>query len=246
MWFKVDDTLAFHEKVVSVGNAAMGLWVRGGAWSSQMLTDGVIPSHIITALEGCDHAPALVEAGLWDEHPKGYIFHDWDDYQFTREEVESKRKAERDRKREQRRNATGQYVGVPNGVPVGLPKDSARSHTNPSRPVPSLPKDTPATPPRADVHDICSTLADLIASNGSKRPTITEAWKTQARLLIDTDGRTVDDIKSLMRWAQQDTFWKSTVLSMPKFREKYDTLRLQSERDKPAAPTRNPNIPEGW
>jgi len=41
-WFKVDDTLAFHAKVVAAGNAAMGLWVRAGAHSMQQLTDGFI------------------------------------------------------------------------------------------------------------------------------------------------------------------------------------------------------------
>lgn len=29
-WFKVDDTLALHGKVVAAGNPAMGLWVRAG------------------------------------------------------------------------------------------------------------------------------------------------------------------------------------------------------------------------
>ena len=39
-WFRVDDTLAMHPKVYAAGNAAMGLWVRAGAWSMQQLTDG--------------------------------------------------------------------------------------------------------------------------------------------------------------------------------------------------------------
>jgi hypothetical protein len=48
--------------------------------------------------------------------------------------------------------------------------------------------------------------------------------------MLDADGRSLAEVKSVMRWSQADDFWRSNVLSMPKFREKYDTLRLQSGR----------------
>jgi hypothetical protein len=31
-------------------------------------------------------------------------------------------------------------------------------------------------------------------------------------------------------WCQDDEFWRSNVLSMPKLREKYEQLRLQASR----------------
>lgn len=145
-WFKVDDTLAFHDKVVAAGNEAMGLWVRAGAWCSQMLTDGIVPSHMVAALGTTEQAETLASVGLWEEHAKGYAFHGWDEYQFTREEIEAKRKYERDRKRDQRRNALGQYTGVtavvPKGVPTGHVRDTEGSPTNPSLPDPSHPDNT--------------------------------------------------------------------------------------------------------
>ena len=49
-WFKVDDNLAFHHKVVAAGNAAMGLWVRAGAMCAQQLTDGFVPDHMVNTL----------------------------------------------------------------------------------------------------------------------------------------------------------------------------------------------------
>lgn len=77
-WFKVDDNLALHPKVLKAGNAAMGLWVRAGAWSSSQLTDGYIPAEIITVLGGKRaDATKLVNAGLWEQTGDGYQFHDW-------------------------------------------------------------------------------------------------------------------------------------------------------------------------
>lgn len=85
-------------------------------------------------------------------------------------------------------------------------------------------------PRRDDVERVCTHLADRIEANGSKRPTITEKWRTEARLLIDKDGRTVEQVIACIDWCQNDTFWRVNVLSMPKLREKYDQLRLAAQR----------------
>lgn len=83
---------------------------------------------------------------------------------------------------------------------------------------------------RPDVEKICEHLADRIAANGSKRPPINAAWRTAARLLLDADGRTVEQVLNAIDWCQNDTFWKANILSMPKLREKYDQLRLAAQR----------------
>jgi hypothetical protein len=65
-WFKVDDQLAFHPKVIAAGNLAMGLWARAGSWSAANLTDGRIPRRMITSMGARTRdAQRLVEAGLW-------------------------------------------------------------------------------------------------------------------------------------------------------------------------------------
>lgn len=90
----------------------------------------------------------------------------------------------------------------------------------------------PQPPPREDVEQVCTMFADLCestATNG-KRPTITKAWRDAARRLIDIDGRTVDDIERIARWAQADDFWVSNVRSLPKLREKFETLTQQAQR----------------
>jgi hypothetical protein len=96
---------------------------------------------------------------------------------------------------------------------------------------------------RPDVSRLCNLLADLIEGNGSKRPTIGKGWHDSARLMIDADKRPLAEIVSLIQWAQADSFWRGNILSMPKFRDKYDTLRLQRETKMKAAspePTRAP------
>lgn len=83
-----------------------------------------------------------------------------------------------------------------------------------------------ADEPREDVERICKYLAEWIIRNGSRRPTISKEWRDEARRLIDRDKRPVEEIRDVIRWCQRDPFWRKNVLSMPKFREQYDRLRL--------------------
>lgn len=110
-WFKVDDNLAFHAKVVLAGNAAMGLWVRGGSWVAQQLTDGFIPNQIVTALGTRAQAKALEDAGLWTREDDGYRFHGWLDYNPTADEVRADQARKHDAK-----VAAGRAGGLASGV----------------------------------------------------------------------------------------------------------------------------------
>lgn len=104
------------------------------------------------------------------------------------------------------------------------------------------PEDTPtanlAPVDRPEVEALCQHLADRIEANGSKRPTVTKRWRDAARLMLDRDGRTVEQIHAAIDWCQNDEFWRANILSMPKLRERYDQLRLQARRSHA-----NPNRP---
>lgn len=89
---------------------------------------------------------------------------------------------------------------------------------------------TSANEVRDDVEGLCQLLASYIENNGSKRPTVTATWRDEARRMIDRDGRDPEAAARLISWCQEDSFWKSNILSMPKFREKYDQLRLAANR----------------
>jgi hypothetical protein len=97
---------------------------------------------------------------------------------------------------------------------------------------------------RPDVTRLCARLASHIAANGSKRPAITKRWRDAARLMLDRDGRTEQQIASAIDWCQADEFWRANILSMPKLREKYDQLRLQAMRASGTKHTRQAEIDE--
>lgn len=106
-WFKVDDNLAFHHKVVAAGNPAMGLWVRCGSLCAQQLTDGFVPDHMIATVGTKAQAEKLVAVGLWDRAEGGYRFHEWDARQPSKASVEAERAAAADRMREYRAKKKG-------------------------------------------------------------------------------------------------------------------------------------------
>lgn len=147
-WFKVDDTFAFHEKAIRAGNPAIGLWVRAGAWSSQQLTDGFIPTHMAQTLGTRAQAQKLVEVTLWRAVEGGYVFHQWNEEgrQPTRDDVEEQRRVWREKKRNQRRDdGSGRFAPaeVSGGVSTGDTSGDApvESHRPvPSRPVPTRPE----------------------------------------------------------------------------------------------------------
>jgi hypothetical protein len=94
------------------------------------------------------------------------------------------------------------------------------------------------TEPRPDIERLCTHLADRIEANGSKRPTVTQKWRDAARLMLDRDDRTEEQIRGAIDWCQADEFWRRNVMSMPKLREQYDRLRLQAEGRRTAAAPR--------
>jgi phage replication O-like protein O len=54
-------------------------------------------------------------------------------------------------------------------------------------------------------------------------------WASSFRLLIEKDGREIEEVKKVLIWCQQDSFWKPNILSASKFRERYAQLKLKME-----------------
>lgn len=107
---------------------------------------------------------------------------------------------------------------------------STKNKTSPCPTPPASDEDShdDAGPARPDVDRLCALLADLVAENGSKRPTITKAWRVEARRMLDLDRRDPVKAENLIRWCQADSFWRANVRSMVKFRAQYDQLRLRA------------------
>lgn len=145
-WFKVDDSLAFHAKAVAAGNAAMGMWVRAGAWCSQQLTDGHVPAHMVPALGRPSEAKRLCDVGLWLREDDGYRFWQWGERNPLRHEVEDDRSAARERMRKAR-DAKRSPEQSANGR-ANFDRSAAAVAVTPTRPDPSLTSTKSESPPR--------------------------------------------------------------------------------------------------
>lgn len=112
------------------------------------------------------------------------------------------------------------------------PRQEPKNPINPTTPTTANAADqASAEDEREDVTRLCVLLADLIEKNGSKRPTITKAWRDSCRLLLDRDEKTERQVEAAIRWCQQDSFWMGNVLSMPTLRKQYDKLRLKAQQE---------------
>lgn len=115
-WFRIDDKAHSHPKLIKAGNAAIGLWLRCGAYAAQHLTDGIVPGVVAGLYGSKPQAAKLVNAGLWHEHGHNcphscpdpasgdYVFHDFldDGRNTSRARHEAERKKARDRQAKHR------------------------------------------------------------------------------------------------------------------------------------------------
>ena len=118
-WFRIDDKAHSHPKLIKAGNAAIGLWLRCGAYAAQHLTDGIVPGVVAELYGTKPQAAKLVKAGLWHEHghscphscpnpgPGDYVFHDFldDGRNTSRARHEAEKKKARDRQAKHREGA---------------------------------------------------------------------------------------------------------------------------------------------
>jgi hypothetical protein len=147
-WSRFDDAAAKHPKARLAGNDAWGLWQAAVQYCNRYLTDGVVPlaalavdclPEPISMAKAKKLADKLVEArvrdgghGLFElAAPGRYVVHDFLDWNPSKEQVEAKRKADRDRKRGGSDSEGGSGApppripsGNPNGIPSGKRRDS--------------------------------------------------------------------------------------------------------------------------
>lgn len=266
MWFKVDDKLHDHRKARKAGKSAMGVWVLAGSWSMDNETDGFVPEDVLPRWGTKSDAARLVQAGLWDRETfqgeQGWRFHDWSRFQPSAAVTAARRAKESEAAL--RGNHTRWHVQRkitdpdceycyrgPDQVPDQDPDrvNVAPRESAPNRPVPGPEPTTSSNEEvghsesdRDDVERICQHLAEAVEANGSKRPTITKRWRDAARLMLDSDQRTEQQIIAAIDWCQygeseRSLFWRPNVMSLPKLREKFDQMRLQAEQER-RQPTR--------
>jgi hypothetical protein len=177
-WFKVDDSIHSHPKRRRAGLAAIGLWVVSGSYSASYLTDGFVSQSFVRQQgpNATRLASRLVAAGLWYVDQRngetGWSFHDWEQYQPTKAQVERDR--EQAKTRMQLRRSSPEH-----------PPNFERSSATPSRPDPLVvgsgnqPHQRNHSPPGA-----------ASAKSARAGPTKTDLWQAIANCdLCDDDGR---------------------------------------------------------
>jgi hypothetical protein len=101
-WFKVDDDFFSNAKIMLAGNAAVGLYVRCGAWSSKHLTEGFLPTKVAKDFGSLSEIRALVRERLWVVKEDGYLMRDFLEYNPTKEQVQAGRDKNAARQRKSR------------------------------------------------------------------------------------------------------------------------------------------------
>ncbi|MDP9828064.1 hypothetical protein [Kineosporia succinea] len=142
----IDDAFSEHPKVLSIPRTSrlqvVGLWTLMGNWSARQMTDGAISRDLVVEKGGRPaQIKALIDSGLWHgpdsqcDHPddscpgipgKGeLIFHDWFDYQKSKQEILDRRA-----KREASGRAGGRASGTTRrGKSASKPEASASPKT---------------------------------------------------------------------------------------------------------------------
>lgn len=258
-WAPVDTGYLDNPKMLDVldasGTAAL-MHLASVLYCAQHLTDGHIAPGVARRKVGAskDDDRLLIDAGLWHEQghacpdcpqpePNRVYVHDF--LQHNRTAAKAKKASEgasrAAKERWAREKAKADADRMRNAMPDAMRLDDPRNaEREKERKRDTPPSGTADAAPRPDVEDLCTLLAALIETNGSKRPHITKRWRDAARLMIDSDGRTPTEIEAVIRWSQSDDFWRTNILSMPKLREKYDQLRLRMGASNPTPQARKP------
>jgi hypothetical protein len=245
-YFKLDVGYLTNPKVAAISlesTTAILLHIGSIGYAAQHLTDGEVPVPLLLRLTGAtkDDADLLYASGLWEPGPQlgKAIVHDY--LQHQRSSADVKGASDTAKKAAKARwNADGNADGNAECMPDAMRPASETAMPREKREREEREKDVSSElalddDTRSDVERICEHLAEQIEARGAKRPAITARWRTEARLLMDRDQRTEEQVHACIRWlftsSHRDAlFWRTNVRSMPKLREEYDRLRELAER----------------
>lgn len=99
-WLNADSKMYLHTKSRTAGLPAMGLWLMGGTYAADNLTDGHVPDWYVASWpSGKKRAQELVKARYWDTADGGYQVRNWPEYQRTRQQVMQAQTEDTERRR---------------------------------------------------------------------------------------------------------------------------------------------------
>jgi hypothetical protein len=97
-WAKLDDRANEHRKQLAAGAEACWLWACGLMYANrQPARDGFIPDQALPMLYPFKRvaplAKKLVEVGLWKKVPGGYLIHEFEHWNQTKDQADARREA---------------------------------------------------------------------------------------------------------------------------------------------------------
>jgi len=81
-------------------------------------------------------------------------------------------------------------------------------------------------------------LGKILSRNPNHKKPDLQTWAKDVDRMIRRDNRTPEDIRRIIEWCQQDSFWQNNILSTAKLREKYDQLSLKMAADAETEPAK--------
>jgi len=210
------------------------------SYAARHKTNGKIPRNFALSRATQTEIDELVSAGLWEEVDGGWQFHDWSDYQPTAYE---QRKYNTDK--DQKKVLAGSKGGKRAASRSTAKTQQIDSPEPEPEPINIYPSENADASPRMDITEILDYLDEALVASGQNKPGRTKKNLSAARLLLDKDGKTVQQVKNCIDFTFQDEFWRTNVRSMSKLREKWVQLEGAAARARnraaSAAPAKAPD-----
>lgn len=238
---KLSATYYDDDAILEAGPHAELLWVRYLAFCALAPTDGYVTDRQmrIRVGRGLRDVPgrlrSLVEVGLLVAVDDGYVSRSWQKWNRSADEIG--RHLANDRERKARKHAGKGANSGRNGA--GFQSDSGdqdKTRQDSTKEAKASSSEVANATVRPDIEYLLNLLDDEIRANGGRVPSRTKKNTDAARLMLDRDGYSVEQVERAIRWCQADEFWRSNVLSMSKLRDKYDQLRLSATRGSKGTP----------
>jgi len=236
-YIKVHDGMPDHPKVEALSDAAFRLLVTLWCWCGRHLTDGRIPEGIWSRRGSAKARDELLTAGLVEANGTGFYMHDYLEHQRSAEQVaelKAKRRAAGSMGGKAKARAVASAIASAKQTPKQTAsKPLAETDTDTDLREGSNDPSSSGSLTRPDVERLCEHLLRRLVENDVKVPDkIGKRWRDAARLLMDRDGRSEQQIHAAIDWSQTDPFWRANIHSMPTLRDQYDKLRQAAERQR--------------
>lgn len=203
-------------------------------------TDGDIPFDMAALGRLCKTTSEHMEQ-LWEGLKNCFVFSKRDSTKLIHPRLEEERKKQRNFSKRQSDKAKTRWskekseyaTALPGQYQTALPQQCSSSSSS----FPSSNKNISRPRISDENMEIAKEVFEgvLRINPNTKKPNL-ETWAGHIRKMRELDGRPVQEIRETFKWANQDIFWQTNILSTEKLREQYDQLRAKISRGIPLQP----------